>query len=102
MLAAEVRLELVNKTRKNGWREVSTYVENYADAGDWRFAAGYVDRRPAIIVSDPRDPAQAPAYFILLEWSDEKVLNIRDFRYARYAIESAELRFEPAMREDMP
>jgi RNA polymerase sigma-70 factor (ECF subfamily) len=91
MLADEVRLDLVNKVRKSGRDEVSTYVENYADVQDWQFVLGFVERRPAIIVRDPSEPSGAPAYFILLEWSAEKVLNIRDFRYARYAIESAHL-----------
>ena len=32
-----------------------------------------------------------PSYFILLQWSEERLVAIRDFRYARYATESAVL-----------
>jgi RNA polymerase sigma-70 factor, ECF subfamily len=91
MLADEVRLELVAKTRKKGRSEVATYFDNYARLQDWRLVPGLVDRRPALFVRDPRDPSEAPAYFVLLEWAGDSVVNIRDFRYARYAIEGAEL-----------
>jgi RNA polymerase sigma-70 factor, ECF subfamily len=91
MLADEVRLELVAKTRKKGRSEVATYFDNYARLQDWRLVPGLVDRRPALFVRDPRDPSKAPAYFVLLEWAGDSVVNIRDFRYARYAIEGAEL-----------
>ena len=91
MLADEVRLELVNKTRMNGKREVGRYFHNYADVDDWHFVPGLVDRRPALLVRDPRDPAGASAYFVLLQWAGDKLTNIRDFRHARYAIEGAEV-----------
>ena len=91
MLADEVRLELVNKTRMNGKREVGKYFHNYADVDDWCFVPGLVDRRPALLVRNPRDPAGAPAYFVLLQWAGNKLTNIRDFRHARYAIEGAEI-----------
>lgn len=91
MLADEVRLELVNRTRMNGKREVGRYFHNYTDVDDWHFVPGLVDRRPALLVCDPRDPSAAPAYFVLLEWTGGKLTNIRDFRHALYAIEGAEV-----------
>ncbi|MEA2874150.1 MAG: hypothetical protein QOH67_4126 [Hyphomicrobiales bacterium] len=89
MLADEVRLELVNRTRLNGRREVNTYFGNYGKIHDWQLVPGFVDRRPAILVRRPDDPGR-PAYFILLEWTGDAVTNIRDFRHARYAVEGAE------------
>jgi RNA polymerase sigma-70 factor (ECF subfamily) len=91
MMAEEVRLELVNRTHLNGKRAVGRYLHNYADVDDWRFVPGFVDRRPALLVFDPRDPSAPPAYFVLLEWADDKLTNIRDFRHAPYAIEGAEI-----------
>jgi RNA polymerase sigma-70 factor (ECF subfamily) len=91
MLADEVRLELVNRTRMNGKREVGRYFHNYSDVDDWRFVPGLVDRRAALLVCDPRDPSAAPAYFVLLRWAGDRLTNIRDFRHARYAIEGAEI-----------
>ncbi len=91
MLADEVRLELVNKLRLNGRSEVENYFGNYARIENWHFVPGLVDRRPAVLVRDPGDPSGRPAYFILLEWTGDRVANIRDFRFARYATEGAEL-----------
>jgi RNA polymerase sigma-70 factor (ECF subfamily) len=91
MLADEVRLELVNRTRMKGRGEVGKYFHNYADVDDWHFAPGLVDRRPALLVYDPRDPSGAPAYFVLLQWAGDKLTNIRDFRHAQYVIDAAEV-----------
>jgi RNA polymerase sigma-70 factor (ECF subfamily) len=90
MLADEVRLELVNKSRLVGRREVSRYFTNYSKIDDWRLALGFVDRRPAVIVRDPADPSAKPAYFVLLGWTGDSVATIRDFRHARYVAEDAE------------
>jgi len=91
MLADEVRLELVAKTRMNGRKQVGTYLSNYAQAMDWMCTMGMVEGQPAVLVHAPDDPSGKPIYFVLLKWSDGRLLHIRDFRYARYAIEGAEL-----------
>jgi len=91
MLADEVRLELVNKTRMNGKGEVGKYFGNYSLVEDWRLVPGFVDRRPAILVYDPRDASGAPTYFVLLDWVGDRLIGIRDFRHARYATDGAEL-----------
>jgi RNA polymerase sigma-70 factor (ECF subfamily) len=91
MLADEVRLELVNKLRLRGRSEVENYFGRYAQVEDWHFVPGLVDGRPAALVRDPRDPSGAPSYFVLLEWAGDRLVNIRDFRFARYATEGAEL-----------
>ncbi len=90
MLADEVRLELVARTRMNGRRQVDGYFHNYSILS-WRVRAGFVDDAPAVLVYDPARTTDAPAYFILLRWIDRKVVSIRDFRYAPYAIEGARL-----------
>lgn len=92
MLAEDVQVELVTRTRLNGRAEVGgRYFGNYSRADDWHLAPGFVDRRPAIIARDPRDPTRRPAYFILLRWTDGHVATIRDFRHAPYVIEGAEV-----------
>jgi RNA polymerase sigma-70 factor (ECF subfamily) len=91
MLADEVRLEVVNKLRLSGRREVSKYFTNYAQLSDWHLVPGFVDGRPGILVRDPADPNGRPTYFILLSWRAGELVGIRDFRYARYATEDAEL-----------
>jgi RNA polymerase sigma-70 factor (ECF subfamily) len=91
MLADEVRLELVARTRMNGRAEVSRYFGNYAKTEDWRFVLGFADGRPAVLAFDPRNRAVSPSYFVLLRWEGNRLVGIRDFRYARYATEGAEL-----------
>jgi RNA polymerase sigma-70 factor (ECF subfamily) len=91
MLADEVRLDLVAKFRKKGRSEVATYFHNYARLEDWHLLAGLVDGRPALLVRNPSHPTGKEVYFILLQWEGDKVANIRDFRFARYATDGAEL-----------
>jgi RNA polymerase sigma-70 factor (ECF subfamily) len=91
MLADEVRLDLVNRLQARGRSEVENYFTKYAEVEDWHFAPGLVDRRPAVIVRDPRIPSGASTYFVLLEWVGERLVTIRDFRFARYATQGAEL-----------
>jgi len=90
MIADDVRLELVNKTRLNGKAEVSRYFGNYDKISDWHLVSGMVEGRPAILVFDPNAPGAPPRYFVLLGWHDDKVATIRDFRHAPYIIEAAE------------
>jgi len=90
MIAEDVRLDLVNKTRMNGKAEVSRYFGNYAKASDWHLVPGLVEGRPAILVFDPNVSGSQPSYFMLLGWHDDKVAAIRDFRHACYVIESAD------------
>lgn len=91
MLADEVRLDLVAKARMKGRKEVGAYLHNYAGADDWRLTMGLVEGRPAVLVRDPRDVTGKPSYFVLLDWQGGSLIGIRDFRYARYVIERADL-----------
>ena len=92
MISDDVRLDLVNKTRINGKAEVSRYFGNYSGLSDWHLVPGLVEGHPAILVFDPDEMNSAPKYFMLLQWSADKVLTIRDFRHAPYVIDGAEYR----------
>jgi RNA polymerase sigma-70 factor, ECF subfamily len=92
MITDDVRLDLVNKTRINGKAEVARYFGNYSALSDWHLVPGLVEGRPAILVFDPNEAASAPKYFMLLQWSADKVATIRDFRHADYVIDGAEYR----------
>ena len=93
MIADDVRLELVNKSRMKGKVEVSRYFGNYSATGDWRLAPGQVEGRPAILVFDPNTSGGPPKYFMLLSWTGDKVATIRHFRYAAYVMEGVDLVF---------
>jgi len=92
MLAEEVRLELVNKSvLRRGRSEVGGYFDNYTRLTDWLLVPGLIDRRPAALVRNALSPSAAPTYFILLEWAGDRLVGIRDFRFASYAIAGAEI-----------
>jgi RNA polymerase sigma-70 factor, ECF subfamily len=90
MIADDVRLELVGKTRLNGKAEVSRYFGNYEKISDWHLVPGLVEGRPAILVFDSDAPGAPPGYFMLVDWQAGKVATIRDFRHAAYVIDGAE------------
>jgi RNA polymerase sigma-70 factor (ECF subfamily) len=90
MIADDVRLELVSRTRLNGKAEVSRYFGNYSLVSDWHLVAGSVEGRPAILVFDPNQPDGKPKYFVLLGWTADKVATIRDFRHAPYVADGLE------------
>jgi RNA polymerase sigma-70 factor, ECF subfamily len=91
MLADDVRLELVNRLSVRGREQVGEYFHRYALAEHWRFLAGFVDRRPAMLVFDRHDAAGRPAFFVLLDWRDGTLVAIRDFLFARYVLDGADL-----------
>jgi RNA polymerase sigma-70 factor (ECF subfamily) len=88
LLAEDVRLEMVNRTRLIGRKDVSVYFSRYGATSDWRFSPGLADGRPALLVSDPADAACAIRYVVLLDWADGRIAAIRDFRFATYVTES--------------
>ena len=90
MIADDIRLDLVNRKKMNGKAAVSNYFGNYSKVGDWHLVTGQVEGRPAILVFDPNEPNARPKYFMLLNWSDDKLATIRDFRHAAYVIDGAE------------
>ena len=90
MIADDVRLDLVNRMRMSGKAEVSRYFGNYAKVDDFNLVPGLVEGRPAILVFDPSKPGSGPTYFMLLQWSADKVAEIRDFRHAPYVLDGAE------------
>lgn len=91
MLADDVKLELVNRRRLSGRKEVENYFTNYDRATHWHFVPGFVEGRPAVLVRDPADLAARPKYFVLLEWAESGLVEIRDFLYASYVTDDAEL-----------
>jgi RNA polymerase sigma-70 factor (ECF subfamily) len=91
MIADDVRLDLVNRTRISGKAEVSRYFGNYEKVGNWHLVPGLVEGLPAILVFDPDELGSGPKYFVLLQWSAGKVATIRDFRHAPYVIDGAQV-----------
>jgi RNA polymerase sigma factor (sigma-70 family) len=91
LIAEDVQLELVSRLRLRGKAEVSTYFGNYERMSDWALSLGFVDGRPATLIRNPQEPDGAVRGFMLVEWRDERVVQIRDFRYAPWCLVDAEI-----------
>jgi RNA polymerase sigma-70 factor (ECF subfamily) len=93
MLTEETRLDLVGKAKHTGAKAISSnYFHNYSRLHDWHFKLGAVENRPAILVFDPTAAIKTrPNYFLLLTIENEQISLIRDYRYARYITEDAEI-----------
>lgn len=92
LIAEDIQLEVVNRTRLRGKKQASTYFGNYDRVSDWLLSLGFVDGRPAILIRDPKVPDGAARGFMLVEWRGEEVAGIRDFRYAPYCLADADIR----------
>jgi RNA polymerase sigma-70 factor (ECF subfamily) len=91
MLAEDVRLELVNRRRLTGSTEVGRYFHNYDQVKTWHFVPAMLEGRPAVLVRDVDETtSRMSEYFILLDWAGDRLVGIRDFRYARYVAEGAD------------
>jgi RNA polymerase sigma-70 factor (ECF subfamily) len=87
MLSTEVRLDLVARAQRHGKADVGNYFSNYSKFFNWRLTHGSIEGRDVILVFT--DGESSPSYFVLIEWRDQKIFKIRDFRYARYVLQSA-------------
>lgn len=84
LLAQDVRLDLVDRTRLEGAAQVGVYFTRYSELADPRARPVLAEGRSALLVSVPG----GPDYVVLLEWRDGAIAAIRDFRYATYVMEA--------------
>lgn len=87
MLADDVKLDLVNRLEWKGRDKIGLYFTRYAEETKWRFAFGAVEGQPAMLVFDGTGPMDRPAHFVLIGWSDSRIIEIRDFLFAPYVLE---------------
>jgi RNA polymerase sigma-70 factor, ECF subfamily len=87
MLADEVKLDLVNRVQLQGRDKIGQYFTRYAEVTKWRFALGAIEGQPAMLVFDSTGPMETPAHFVLIDWSESRIVGIRDFLFAPYVLE---------------
>jgi len=51
-------------------------------------ALGAVEGQPAMLVFDSTCPIEKPAHFVLIDWSESQITEIRDFLFAPYVLET--------------
>src|SRR5262249_37662880 len=90
LIGEECRLDLVSRAERRGAgvREYYARYEGPAPRENLRAAVVLVEGRPARGIYRPA-ASEAPAYFILLEWEGDRVVTIRDYRYATYVVRDA-------------
>ena len=88
MLADDVKLDLVNRLQWEGRDKIAPYFTRYAEEAKWRFALGAVEGRPAMLVFDSTGSVERPAHFVLIGWSEGRIIEIRDFLFAPYVLEA--------------
>ena len=84
MFGEETRLDVISRYAVRG--PEAAYFTKYAEimpVEDLRAVAGLVDGVPVIAMFRPAD-SDRPAYFVRLEWLNERVHHVRDYRYATY------------------
>jgi RNA polymerase sigma-70 factor (ECF subfamily) len=86
MLADDARLDLAGRHRVEGKARVGNYFRHYAGYTDVRAVPACVEGRPGLTmhVGD----AARPAYAVVLAWRGGDLVEIRDFRYAGYVMET--------------
>jgi RNA polymerase sigma-70 factor (ECF subfamily) len=90
LLAADVQLVMPPNIRRNGKGDVAIYFTRYSDADTrWRMEPAILDGRPSLLATDPENPRNR--FAVLLDWSDGRIIGIRDFHYARYVMEGIDI-----------
>ncbi len=90
LVSDDCRLDLVSKSQRRG-KQVGMYFDRY-EKGNVALRVVRLEGRLALAAYAPGH--EAPAYFILLEFEEDRVTSIRDFRYVAYI--AAEADFEIA------
>ena len=90
LFGEETRLDVVSRTQRRG-PSAAQYFTRYTEIvrlEDLRAEAGWVDGVPAIAMFRPASSSR-PVYFIRLDWRDDRIARVRDFRYVPYIADEA-------------
>jgi RNA polymerase sigma factor (sigma-70 family) len=90
LLADDVKLVQSSNPARVGSKDVGLFFSIYAKVDGIRMAPAWLEGREVIAVFD-REGDATPAYFMWLEWRDDRIAFIRDYRYDRYVVREAEI-----------
>jgi RNA polymerase sigma factor (sigma-70 family) len=94
LLADDVKLVQSSYPLRSGSADVGLFFTLYADMDGMRLAPAWLDGREVIAVFEDRADTK-PSYVMWLEWRDDRISFIRDYRYVRYVTDDAELLLAP-------
>ena len=96
LLAHDVRLSQSTYPVRTGAADVGMFFGIYSKMeGLWLAPARLEGREVIAVFENQADPH--PSYFMWLEWRDDKISFIRDYRYVRYVLADAELVLAPGV-----
>lgn len=95
MLADDVHVTQTMRADRRGAADAGNFFTIYAGVQEFHLApaylsGGYGDEVIAVFAHAGDD---RPAYLMKVEWRDSRIVRIRDFRYASYILEGADLVF---------
>ncbi|HEY8950391.1 MAG TPA: sigma-70 family RNA polymerase sigma factor [Rhizomicrobium sp.] len=91
LLAEDVRLDLANRVKLAGKKDVSVYFTRYAERDDYRVSLAQAEGWPVLVV-EAQTAQGLVRYAVRLDWKDGHIAVIRDFRYAPYIMDSLAVR----------
>jgi RNA polymerase sigma factor (sigma-70 family) len=90
LLANDVRLRQSSHRPRTGVADVGMFFSIYSRSEAVHLVPGWLEGREVIAVFEGT-PGPKPSYIMWLEWRDGRIAFIRDYRYVRYVVDSAEL-----------
>ena len=93
-MADDVKLHQSTYPLRVGAADVGMFFTIYSKFEGVRLAPAWVEGREVIAVFENGADAKS-SYFMWLEWRDDRISFIHDYRYARYIVTGAELMLAP-------
>jgi RNA polymerase sigma factor (sigma-70 family) len=94
MLAKDVRLVQSTYPLRAGAADVGVFFGIYSRSAPVRLGPAWLYGREVIAVYENAAEAK-PSYLMWVEWTDDRISFIRDYKYVRYVIDDAELVLAP-------
>jgi RNA polymerase sigma-70 factor (ECF subfamily) len=99
MLADDVKLDVVSKSKATGRRSVGIYFTNYDRMVNWYFRPAWLEGQEIVAVYESAD-ASHPRYFVEVSCSDTEVTSIHDFHAVPYIMQEARIVQRSAVARD--
>lgn len=101
LLADDVHLTQISHPDRKGRAEVGLFFTIYASTPEFHLVPAYLDggRGDEVIAVFSAHDAEQPTYLMRVEWRGSQIVRIRDFRYARYIMDGADLIFAAQGRQ---
>jgi len=94
MLADDVRLVQSTYPLRAGAANVGVFFGIYSRSAPVRLVPAWLEGREAIAVYENPQAAK-PSYLIWLEWQNDRISFIRDYKYVHYVIDDVDLVLAP-------